>query len=192
MKIYLIRHGESTGDIEDRYGGDYDDHLSEKGQSQATELAVKLKDKGIEKVFVSPLIRAKETDETVRSILEIESEIVENLRERNQYGILTGMVKSEAKEKYPELVEELKNFHNTIKNAESYENFQQRIIAAFENIVMQKSSCVAVITHGGPIKVILRKILNTEKINDINDCGFCIIESENTNYKLLDTEQLYK
>jgi hypothetical protein len=28
MKIYLIRHGETTGDVEGRYGGDFDDSLS--------------------------------------------------------------------------------------------------------------------------------------------------------------------
>lgn len=31
MKIYLIRHGESTSDIKLRYDGDYDDHLTSKG-----------------------------------------------------------------------------------------------------------------------------------------------------------------
>jgi broad specificity phosphatase PhoE len=39
MKIFLIRHGETTGDIEDRFGGDYDDHLTEKGRAQSQELA---------------------------------------------------------------------------------------------------------------------------------------------------------
>ena len=61
MKIFLIRHGETTGDIEDRYGGDYDDHLSEKGKQQSKELAEKLKNKGIELIFHSPRIRATET-----------------------------------------------------------------------------------------------------------------------------------
>ena len=42
MKIYLIRHGETTGDIENRYGGDFEDHLSEKGTKQSHELAKKL------------------------------------------------------------------------------------------------------------------------------------------------------
>ena len=41
VKIYLIRHGETTGDVEDRYGGAYDDHLSEKEKAQARELAGK-------------------------------------------------------------------------------------------------------------------------------------------------------
>lgn len=30
MKIFLIRYGETTGDVEDRYGGWYDDHLTKR------------------------------------------------------------------------------------------------------------------------------------------------------------------
>jgi len=71
MKIYLIRHGETTGDIDDRFGGDYDDHLTQRGKSQAQELAEKLKGKRIEIIFVSPRIRAKETAEEVRKILKL-------------------------------------------------------------------------------------------------------------------------
>ena len=41
MKIYLIRHGQTTGDIEDRFGGDYDDHLTRLGKSQSQNLAKK-------------------------------------------------------------------------------------------------------------------------------------------------------
>ena len=48
MKIYLIRHGQTTGDLEDRYGGDYDDHLTEEGEQQAKRLAEKLASSGIE------------------------------------------------------------------------------------------------------------------------------------------------
>jgi broad specificity phosphatase PhoE len=48
MKIYIIRHGETTSDIENRYGGDYDDHLTEKGVNQAKDLSAKLADCGIQ------------------------------------------------------------------------------------------------------------------------------------------------
>jgi broad specificity phosphatase PhoE len=34
MKIFLIRHGETTGDEEDRYGGSYDDYLTDLGKEQ--------------------------------------------------------------------------------------------------------------------------------------------------------------
>jgi len=70
MKIYLIRHGETTGDIEERFGGDYDDHLTQKGKAQAQNLAEQLQNKGIEKIFVSPKIRARETAEEVSKFSE--------------------------------------------------------------------------------------------------------------------------
>lgn len=43
MKIYFCRHGQTTGDVEDRYGGNYDDRLTELGLNQSKELAKKLK-----------------------------------------------------------------------------------------------------------------------------------------------------
>ena len=42
MNIYLVRHGQTTGDLENRYGGDYDDHLTELGKQQSAEVPGKL------------------------------------------------------------------------------------------------------------------------------------------------------
>ncbi len=39
MKLIFIRHGETTGDVEDRYGGDYDDNLTAKGHEQAKKFS---------------------------------------------------------------------------------------------------------------------------------------------------------
>ncbi len=97
MKIYLIRHGQTTGDIEDRFGGDYDDHLTEIGLKQAEELAEKINNQGIKKIYYSPRIRAVETANKVNQITGIPIEKIDDLRERNAYGILTGKLKSEAK-----------------------------------------------------------------------------------------------
>ena len=102
MKIYLIRHGETTGDIENRYGGDYDDHLSATGKVQCEGLVQKLKNKNIEIIYHSPRIRAKETAEILNKSLKVNIEPVTDLRERNNYGVLTGLVKTEAKAKHPE------------------------------------------------------------------------------------------
>lgn len=66
MKIYLIRHGESTGDIEKRYGGSYDDHLTEKGRQQIQETTEKLLGKNIEFIFSSTLVRAKEAAKIIQ------------------------------------------------------------------------------------------------------------------------------
>ena len=39
MKIFIVRHGETTGDLEDRYGGDYEDHLTLHGKEESKEAA---------------------------------------------------------------------------------------------------------------------------------------------------------
>ena len=107
MKIYLIRHGQTTGDVENRYGGDYDDSLTELGVKQSEEVAEKLRNKGIKKIYCSTRKRARETAEILCKKINAQLNFVGDLRERNNYGIVTGMIKEEAKKKHPKEVEKL-------------------------------------------------------------------------------------
>lgn len=184
MKIYLCRHGQTTGDVEDRYGGDYDDHLTELGISQAQLLADSLTNRGIEKIFVSPLIRARETAEIIGKSLNLVPEVIKDLKERNRNGILTGMIKAEAKIKYPKHAEELKDYKNTIEGAENFEDFQTRIDRVFKEILQTKEETIAVVSHGGPILTILRHI-GTAPDYAIEDCGFAEIDSNNGVVKIV-------
>jgi broad specificity phosphatase PhoE len=191
MKIYLIRHGQTTGDIEDRYGGDYDDHLTDLGKQQAKELAEKLVGKGIEKVFTSPRIRAQETAEILKTKFGTEVETIENIRERNHYGVLTGLTKSEAKEKYPKEVERVKSYLTAATGGEEYEPFKARVSKTFKEIASKSFSVVAVISHGGPIRMFFREILKYGDI-DIEDCAFALIETNNDSFKLLSAQGITK
>lgn len=124
MKILLCRHGETTGDVEDRYGGNYDDHLSEKGVSQAKDLVNKIGDFKAQIILSSPLIRAKETTGILGELLGLKIQVIKKLKERNSYGILSGMTKTEAREKYPDQVEMLKDTRtNTLDGAEKLPRF---------------------------------------------------------------------
>ena len=80
MKIFLVRHGESTSDMEDRYGGHYDDHLTEKGKRQAQKVAKQLAGKGIEVIFSSPFHRARETAEIMSRDLKCPVKIVDDIK----------------------------------------------------------------------------------------------------------------
>lgn len=183
MKIFFIRHGETTGDIENRYGGDYDDHLSEKGRDQSKDLAKQLKDKNIEIIFSSPLIRAKETSNFINDLINCEIVVERDLKERNQYGILTGATKEESKLKHPELVELLKDRLNTIDGAESYEDFSKRVSKVFNKIVSdEKYKNIAIVSHGGPLRVLFRDILKWGEIDNIGDCAFVELEKTGDNY----------
>jgi len=175
MKIYIVRHGETTGDIEDRYGGSYDDHLTEKGKMQLKQTAGALVGKNIEMIFSSPLIRTKESSEIIREKINVPVEYVDDLKERH-YGILTGLTKKEAKEKYPEEVEKHQNPLNTDPEGESYEDFNKRVIDAFLSLKNQNYKTIAIVTHGGPIKAIYR-FLGNELSRSIGDGE--ILELEN-------------
>lgn len=184
MKVYLCRHGETTGDVEDRYGGDYEDHLTDKGKKQSNELANELVGRKIEIIYTSPRIRARETAKILQERLNCPVESVEGIRERNHYGILTGMVKSEARKRYPKLVELLRDYHNTIKGAEAYRPFLKRVSLALNKLAKSDHKTIAIVTHGGPIRVIFREILNQGEI-DIEDCAFAELENIGGRWKIL-------
>ena len=167
MKILLIRHGQTTGDLEDRYGGWYDDSLTTEGVKQLQATALKLAGKQIDKIFTSSLKRAQESTEIINRVTATQIEVVDGLRERN-YGVLGGLTKQEALEKYPDAVELRKNPDNTDPGGESREEFSNRVVNTFEEIVSQKLNQVILVGHGGSIKVIL-KHLNLPLPSSIGD-----------------------
>ncbi len=178
MTIYLIRHGESTSDVEDRYGGVYDDHLTEKGREQARILGKDLTDKGIEVVFTSPYLRAFEAAQELHRILDCR--IIKNadIRERNTYGILSGMEKSEAVKKHPELIPLLVNYQNTVPSGEEYKDFAGRIKKAWQEITHSGHKTIGIITHGGPIRCIFREIFKKGEIGRLGDCAVFELSDE--------------
>ena len=179
MKIYLIRHGQTTGDVEDRYGGSYDDELSDKGKIQVQELANKISDSGIQILFCSPMIRTQQTAKVLKEKIGCEMKTIEDLRERNKNGILSGMTKSEAKIKYPKLVEEVKDYRNHIQGAESQEDFVERIKKAFMEVTgVTDYSTIGIVTHGGPVWVVFRDIMKNSGSIEIADCGYMILDKE--------------
>jgi len=189
MKIYLMRHGQTTGDIEDRFGGDYEDHLTELGQSQAKELAGKLNGLGIEKIFYSPRIRATETAEIVNQVTSFPIEKIDNLRERNAYGILTGKLKSEAKAERPDLIEQLKDPKATIEGAEPYEEFKQRVLNVFGKVTESSLNTVGIITHGGVISCFLREVIGRER-KKLDDCAVIELNYNGGKYEIIKSEGL--
>ena len=197
MKIYLIRHGETTGDVEGRYGGDYDDSLSNKGIMQVHELSEKLKKTDINKLFVSPKSRAVETALILKKKFPFELVSVSDLRERNQYGVMTGMIKTDAKEKFPEDVEDLEanNPYHHVAGSEDYYVFAERVTKAFNQIVNDEfnkgTKAVAFVTHGGPITVIFRELLGFE-VSEINDCAIVEFDYDGEGFELLSSDGINK
>jgi broad specificity phosphatase PhoE len=188
MNIYIIRHGQTTGDVEDRFGGAYDDHLTPLGINQCKMMADKFLNANIEVIYASPLIRTQETAKILQAAIGVEIETVDGLKERNQNGILTGMIRSEAKAKYPQMFEDVRDPHNTIEGAESFEELRKRVVEAINRIANSGYETVAVVTHGGPIRRILGDILQMEGSWSVDDCAWLQINYKDGVFDLVKKE----
>ena len=71
MKIYLIRHGETDWNLEQRLQGAMDIPLNENGIELARETARGLRDVPFDVIYTSPLRRARQTAEIIRGDREI-------------------------------------------------------------------------------------------------------------------------
>lgn len=180
-RLFVIRHGQTTGDVEDRYGGDYDDVLSPEGERQVVGLCNELKNSGIQKVFSSPLKRAQQTAKELAEASHCDVITINGLRERNQYGVLTGLTKSEARGRYPDLVEQVKDRMQTIPGAESYLDAAQRMTSAYRDVLARMDSCAAMVWHGGGMRVLFREILEAGELKEIRDCAWIELQQDNDN-----------
>ncbi len=80
---YAMRHGEAKSNTDGYidFGGDPENHLSDKGKKEAENEALKLKGKGITYIYTSPLVRCVESARLVAAALGIpKKNIIEDKR----------------------------------------------------------------------------------------------------------------
>ena len=68
MKLYMMRHGETAWNADNRILGSTDIPLNAKGREQAREAAERLKDISFDIIYTSELSRAKETGLAVAAL----------------------------------------------------------------------------------------------------------------------------
>jgi len=190
MKILFVRHGESVDDIEDRFGGWADFELTEKGKQQVAQSAEKIAslDEKFEVVLSSPLKRASQAAEIIANRLGINVEIFAYLKERNLNGLLTGMVRSEAKEKYPELVKKHED-HEYVLGSEREEDMKERVKSAAEMLFKMKHNSFVCVTHGLFLKVFFKEIMDIN-VKRVGNGGFALVEETNGAFKVLEADNI--
>lgn len=101
MHLYIVRHGETWANAEQRYLGSLDPALTERGRQQALVLGAQLP-RHIDMLIVSPRVRAVETASILNEGLKLSPEIMDCFRERD-VGVFEGLTQAEARERYPQL-----------------------------------------------------------------------------------------
>ena len=125
--VVLIRHGQSQGNAEGRFGGHTDTPLSELGRRQAAATASALAGESFNAIYSSDLPRAIETAGPLakRTALQIKS--TEAFRERS-VGVMEGLTFEEAAEQHPEQYAALlrRDFEHILPGGESYRQMLDR------------------------------------------------------------------
>ncbi len=197
MRIYLIRHSESVDDIENCYGGIADFDLTENGKEKVEECKTEIDKLGIQKMYTSPYKRAYETSQILNKNIKAELEVIEDIRELNSYGILSGVNKELAKNIFSYIFqkEEYKNtgyyYGKTFLGGEDIKEFDSRVKKAINSIIKESEGLdtIAIVTHSNVHKSIFKNILNINKeIEKIDDVAITTLDYDNGKFNLIETK----
>jgi 2,3-bisphosphoglycerate-dependent phosphoglycerate mutase len=152
-KLFLVRHGQSAGNAEGRFGGHGPTPLSDLGRAQAELTADALAKEGISAIFSSDLDRAVQTAEPLSKRLGLPVYSTKAFRERH-VGVLEGLTFDESKENHPTDYYALVNreIQHVITNGESYRQLLRRATAELWDILRNhQGERIAIFSHTGAI-----------------------------------------
>lgn len=181
MTITFIRHGEATDDIYNQYGGWADPELTPAGISKAYQLGNQLKNDHYDTVYVSPLRRAKQMGDVIANTVHADLKVCQYLKERNAYGLISGMNKDVAKRKYPDLVEAYEK-GKYVTASEPMEDFKERVKLMFAYFKRNWAKNIITVTHSAVFKEVVGSMLGL-KVSSLGDGAMLVAE--------FDGEKLY-
>jgi 2,3-bisphosphoglycerate-dependent phosphoglycerate mutase len=152
-KLYLVRHGQSAGNAEGRFGGHSPTPLSKLGVQQAKLTAQSLAKENIDAIYTSDLHRAVQTAEPLAKLLDLPIIKTSAFRERH-VGVLEGLTFDESKEAFPKDYYALvnRNIHHVITKGESYRHLLRRATNELREILRNhQGEKVVIYSHTGAI-----------------------------------------
>lgn len=186
-KLYLIRHGQSKWNIEEKVQGQTDISLTKKGKHEAELMGKRLKNKKIDSIYSSDLSRAYETASIIGEKIDKKIKTMEELREMN-FGIWEGMYNLEIKEKEPiDFILWRKDpCALKIEKGETLDELQERAMNAINNIINNDpGKNIVIISHGATLKTIILGLIKMELFHfknlTLSNVGLTIIEFRDYN-----------
>ncbi|MCX8021698.1 MAG: histidine phosphatase family protein [Syntrophorhabdaceae bacterium] len=161
MLIYVVRHGETEYNREEIFRGRKDIPLNDAGIEQARKTGLFFKDKGIRRIFTSPLLRAKKTAEVIGTTIHTPIEVLEDLTDMD-FGIWEGVTLKEIMRLYPDDFSRWRDSPHRfrVKGGESLNRVRKRIKGAMEHICSFGDYSYIIVTHRVLCKIMILYALN--------------------------------
>ena len=154
--VLLVRHGQSEGNAERRFGGHTATPLSPRGRRQAQATARALKDEELTAIYSSDLARAVETAEPLAKVTGLSINSTTAFRERS-VGVMEGLTFEVAAQQHPEQYQALlrRDFEHVLTGGESYRQLLDRSWQKLDEIIEQnQGGKIAVFSHTGTICIL--------------------------------------
>ena len=160
-EIYMVRHCEAMGNVMRLFQGSSDFDISETGSKQLEYLKKRFKDIPIDRVYTSPLIRARKTAQAVIGERDLEPIDEKGLIELDG-GIVEGKPFIETFNSIPGLADTWDNHPEDFapEGGEKMRDAYERIWNTVKKIAAENAGkTVACTTHGGVTRWLLCRLL---------------------------------
>lgn len=156
-RVLFIRHAET--EMAGRFCGQSDPELNAQGRTQLPTLARLLSAEPIETVYSSDLCRASATAQAIAAVREIPQVLRPALREID-FGRWEGLSWAEIEQMDPEYARKWIACHPHVPapSGESFQAFEARILQEVARLLGDHRNPIAVVTHGGVLRVVLRHL----------------------------------
>lgn len=157
----LVRHAETTWNLESRYQGQLDSPLTERGLRQAEALAGRLRQIDFDHLYASDLGRAVHTAEKISAASGHPVRFDPRLRERH-FGIFHGLQKPDIPANYPK---EYRAYTSgdpdyVPPQGESLQQLHDRSLACLEELAQRHAGQrLVLVTHGGILGALVKHVL---------------------------------
>jgi broad specificity phosphatase PhoE len=155
-RVLLIRHGQSQGNAEGRFGGHTATPLSARGRRQAEATAQALSSETFNAIYSSDLPRAIETAMPLARVTGLEVHLTDAFRERS-VGVMEGLTFEEAADQHPEQYAALirRDFEHVLLGGESYRQLLDRASRELDDAIEQyRGGTIALFSHTGTICIL--------------------------------------
>lgn len=192
--FYLIRHGQTEWNRTRRFQGQTDVALDETGEQQAARLAERLREEGVhfDALYTSDLKRASDTAQAVSAAIGLHPIPVPELREID-VGTWSGLLWDEINSQEPELMARIAAGEDLPRGGgESFGDVGVRAVAALEELAeTHADQTLAVVTHGGVIRMVLRHADGPEsELPDellVSNTSISVVERDTDGWRIVTT-----
>lgn len=154
--LYVIRHGITQANLEGRYIGSTDEPLCSQGRRQIEELAETIEYPPVQKVYTSPLLRAKQTARLIYPHAPMQS--VPELSEYHfgpfENQSLQDLANNEVHQQWMQ-----SGMQHPPEGAEAYDHFARRITEGLNsiwmNMISEKIPYAACVGHAGVLSALI-------------------------------------